>query len=157
MSIIFENDSPKGSFWANEKKVEFLLLSPDSRKLLTTSLKTVENTGNHNGHTRCESVLMILLVKCSYFEIFIVANRPCFFPRTFPYNGSFRNWVTQRVTLSWTNRLLFLDTRELETLVIKHNGPIGSSWWPSLTSQVSKVFPFFKFDINYFTIVKRST
>ena len=39
LSIIFENDSPKGSFGANKKKVEFLLLSPDSRKLLTTSLK----------------------------------------------------------------------------------------------------------------------
>ena len=39
LSIIFENDSPKGSFGANKKKVEFLFLSPDSRKLLTTSLK----------------------------------------------------------------------------------------------------------------------
>ena len=38
MNIIFENDSPKGTFWANKKKVEFLLLSPDYRKLLTTSL-----------------------------------------------------------------------------------------------------------------------
>ena len=34
---------------------------------------------------------MILLVKCSYFETFIEANRPCFFPHTFPYNGSLRN------------------------------------------------------------------
>ena len=39
LNIIFENDSPKGSFGANKKKVEFLLLSPDSRKLLPTSLK----------------------------------------------------------------------------------------------------------------------
>ena len=38
LNVIFENDSPKGTFWANKKKVEFLLLSPDSRKLLTTSL-----------------------------------------------------------------------------------------------------------------------
>ena len=38
MNVIFENDSPKGTFWANKKKVEFLLLSPDSRKLLATSL-----------------------------------------------------------------------------------------------------------------------
>ena len=38
LNIIFENDSPKGSLGGNEKKVEFLLLSPDSRKLLTTSL-----------------------------------------------------------------------------------------------------------------------
>ena len=37
LNIIFENDSPKGSFWADKKKVEFLLLSPGSRKLLTTS------------------------------------------------------------------------------------------------------------------------
>ena len=36
--IIEVNNSPKGSFGANKKKVEFLLLSPDSRKLLTTSL-----------------------------------------------------------------------------------------------------------------------
>ena len=38
MNIIFENESPQGSFGA-KKKCEFLLLSPDSRKLLTTSLK----------------------------------------------------------------------------------------------------------------------
>ena len=38
MNIIFENSSPKGSFGANKKKVEFLLLSPDSWKLQTTSL-----------------------------------------------------------------------------------------------------------------------
>ena len=38
LNIIFENSSPKGSFGANKKKVEFLLLSPDSWKLLTTSL-----------------------------------------------------------------------------------------------------------------------
>ena len=30
LNIIFENSLPKGSFGANEKKVEFLLLSPDS-------------------------------------------------------------------------------------------------------------------------------
>ena len=52
LSIIFENDSPKGSFGANKKKVEFLLLSPDSRKLLTTSLnKLAESTFvQSNGH-----------------------------------------------------------------------------------------------------------
>ena len=52
MNIIFENDLPKGSFWANKKKVEFLLLSPDSRKLLTTSLnKLAESTFvQSNGH-----------------------------------------------------------------------------------------------------------
>ena len=38
LSIVFENDSPKGSFGANKKKVEFLLLSPDSRKLLISLL-----------------------------------------------------------------------------------------------------------------------
>ena len=41
MNVIFENDSPKGTFWANKKKVEFLLLSSDSLKLLTTSLKSI--------------------------------------------------------------------------------------------------------------------
>ena len=39
LNIIFENSSPKGSFGANKKKFEFSLLSPDSRKLLTTALK----------------------------------------------------------------------------------------------------------------------
>ena len=40
LNIIFENSSPIGSFWANKKKFEFSLLSPDSRKLLTTALNT---------------------------------------------------------------------------------------------------------------------
>ena len=31
LNITFENDSPKGSFGVNKKKVDFLLLSPDSR------------------------------------------------------------------------------------------------------------------------------
>ena len=39
LNIIFENSSPKGSFGANKKRFEFSLLSPDSRKLLTTALK----------------------------------------------------------------------------------------------------------------------
>ena len=30
LSTIFENSSSKGSFGANKKRVEFLLLSPDS-------------------------------------------------------------------------------------------------------------------------------
>ena len=30
LSTIFENSSPKGSFGATKKRVEFLLLSPDS-------------------------------------------------------------------------------------------------------------------------------
>ena len=38
LNIIFENSSAKGTFWANKKKFEFSLLSPDSRKLLTTAL-----------------------------------------------------------------------------------------------------------------------
>ena len=40
LNIFFENDSPKGLLEQIQKKDEFLLLSPDSRKLLTTSLKT---------------------------------------------------------------------------------------------------------------------
>ena len=52
LSIIFENNSPKGSFGANKKKVEFLLLSPDSRKLLTTSLKCSKPYLPYKG-TRC--------------------------------------------------------------------------------------------------------
>ena len=40
LNIIFENSSPKGSFSANKRKIEFSLLSPDSRKLLTTALNT---------------------------------------------------------------------------------------------------------------------
>ena len=35
--------------------------------------------------TGCECVLLILRVNCSYFEIFIVVNRPYFVPRTIPY------------------------------------------------------------------------
>ena len=41
LSTIFENSSLKGSFGENKKRVEFLLLSPDSWKLLTTSLKVL--------------------------------------------------------------------------------------------------------------------
>ena len=41
LSTIFENSLPKGSFGENKKRVEFLLLSPDSWKLLTTSLKVL--------------------------------------------------------------------------------------------------------------------
>ena len=33
---------------------------------------------HQNGHTRFEYDLLILRVKCSYFEIFIVVNRPYF-------------------------------------------------------------------------------
>ena len=43
LSTIFENSSPKGSFGENKKRVEFLLLSPDSLKLLTTSHKVLSN------------------------------------------------------------------------------------------------------------------
>ena len=42
LNIIFENSSPKGSFGANKKKFEFSLLSPDSRKLLTTALNEMK-------------------------------------------------------------------------------------------------------------------
>ena len=45
-------------------------------------LKMAENAGNHNRHTRCEWVLMILSVKCSYFEIHIFVKRPYFVPHT---------------------------------------------------------------------------
>ena len=41
LNIIFDS-SPKGFFWANKKKFEFLALSPDSRKLQTTALKKPE-------------------------------------------------------------------------------------------------------------------
>jgi len=46
LNIIFENSSPKGFFWANKKKFEFLALSPDSRKLLTTAVKEVYQISN---------------------------------------------------------------------------------------------------------------
>ena len=39
LNIIFENSSLKEYFRANKKKIELLLLSPDSWKLLTTSPK----------------------------------------------------------------------------------------------------------------------
>ena len=41
LNIFFENSSPKGSFGEN-KKIEFFLLSPDSWKLLTTSLNAAD-------------------------------------------------------------------------------------------------------------------
>ena len=61
---------------------------------------------------------MILRVKCSYFEIVITVNRPYFVPCTIPYDVFkfstvplvTRLSVTQRVTLSWINRLLFVET-----------------------------------------------
>ena len=53
-------------------------------------------------------VLLILRVKYSYFEIFIVVNRPYFVPHTIPYNvfkfstvpPVTQHRVTQRVTRS---------------------------------------------------------
>ena len=61
---------------------------------------------------------MILRVKCSYFEVVITVNRPYFVPHTIPHKvfkfstvplvAGLR--VTQRVTLSWINRLLFPET-----------------------------------------------
>ena len=47
-----------------------------------SKLKMAENAGNHNRHTRYEWVLMILIVKCSYFEIHIFVQRPYFVPHT---------------------------------------------------------------------------
>ena len=41
---------------------------------------TAENARNHSGLT------LILRVKCSYFEMCIVVNRPYFVPQTIPYN-----------------------------------------------------------------------
>ena len=41
---------------------------------------------NYNGHTGCEQVLLILRVKYTYFQIFIVVNRPYFVPHSIPYN-----------------------------------------------------------------------
>ena len=53
LNIIFENSSPIGSFWAKKKRCEFSLLSPDSRKLLTTALNpqmpvTQKIVGHHH-------------------------------------------------------------------------------------------------------------
>ena len=47
-----------------------------------SKLKMAENAGNHNRHTRCEWVLMILHAKCSYYEIHIFEKRPYFVPHT---------------------------------------------------------------------------
>ena len=47
-----------------------------------SKLKMAENTGNHNRHTRCEWMLMILSVKCSYFKIHIFVKRTYFVPHT---------------------------------------------------------------------------
>ena len=53
---------------------------------MVSKLKTAEIAGNYNGHTGCEYFLSILRVKYSYFEIFIVVNRPYFVPHTIPDN-----------------------------------------------------------------------
>ena len=39
LNIVFGNSLPKGIFWQKKKKFEFLQLSTDSGKLLTTALK----------------------------------------------------------------------------------------------------------------------
>ena len=51
-------------------------------------LKTAEIARNYNAHTRCEYVLLILRLKCSYFEIVTVVNRPYFVSHSIPYNVS---------------------------------------------------------------------
>ena len=61
---------------------------------------------------------MILREKCSYFEIFIVVNRPHFVPHIISYNVFkfstvplvTKHRVTQRVTRSLINHWLFLET-----------------------------------------------
>ena len=45
--------------------------------------KSLETTTDTQGMSK---FLLILRVKYSYFEIFIVVNRPYFVPRTIPYN-----------------------------------------------------------------------
>ena len=56
------------------------------KKTGITVPKMAEIARTYDGHTGCEKVLLILRVKCSYFEIFIVVNRPYFVPDTIPYN-----------------------------------------------------------------------
>ena len=51
-----------------------------------SKLWTAEIAWNHSRHTRCEQVILILRVKCSYFEIFLVVNRPYFVLHTIPCN-----------------------------------------------------------------------
>ena len=41
---------------------------------------------NYNEHKGCEQVLLIFRVKCPYFEILIVLNRPYLAPHTIPCN-----------------------------------------------------------------------
>ena len=45
--------------------------------------KSLETTTDTQGMSK---FLLILREKCSYFEIFIVVNRPYFVPYTIPYN-----------------------------------------------------------------------
>ena len=53
--------------------------------VMVKQAKTAEIARNYNGQTRFKQVLLILLVKYWYFEIFIVVNRPYFVPHIIPY------------------------------------------------------------------------
>ena len=65
LNIIFENSSPKGSFGGNKRQVEFLLLSPNSLKLLKTSLKE-------------ENAVYVLLYFFIVFLSYILKDTPLF-------------------------------------------------------------------------------
>ena len=60
--------------------------------------KSLETSTDTQGMSK---FLLILRVKYSYFEIFIVVNRPYFVPHTIPYNvfnGSSRNLTPSHTT-----------------------------------------------------------
>ena len=87
-----------------------LSMSKDSDgKASLKQQKSLETSTDTQGMSK---FLLILRVKYSYFEIFIVVNRLYFVPHTIPCNV-FKfstvplvtwHWVTQRVTHSWINR-----------------------------------------------------
>ena len=49
--------------------------------------KTAKITKKHNGHTRGEFVLIILLKKRGYFIVFGIVNQQYFFPHTMSYKA----------------------------------------------------------------------
>ena len=49
--------------------------------------KTAKITKKHNGHTRGEFLLIILLKKGGYFKLFNVVNQRYFIPHTMSYKA----------------------------------------------------------------------
>ena len=69
--------------------------------------KSPETTTDTQGMSK---FLLILRVKYSYFEIFIVKNRPYFVPHTIPHNVQIFNGSPRNLTPSHTTRDAFVNS-----------------------------------------------